>query len=343
MRFQNVRIAAFGHALAPDRVTSLELESRLQPLYDRFRLHPGRIEMMSGIRERRFWKPGTWPSQEATRAAEHALERCDVDRDRIGCIIHAAVNRDFMEPATATIVHHSLGLRDECMPLDISNACLGVANGMVVVANMIERGQIDAGLVVAAEDGRRLVEATIDTLLHDETITKARLKEAFASLTIGSGAAAVVLERADDRPDQHLVGGAVLSATEHNVLCRGDVDGRSGPLMRTDSEALLIAGDALASRTFDCLLEELDWKLEDLDRTITHQVGVAHKRVLFETMGIDVAIDYPTLETLGNMASVSLPLSFSMALDAGFIENGHRIMMLGIGSGLNCLMLGVEW
>ena len=345
MRFQDVRIAGFGHVLAPDRVTSLELEARLAPLYERFRLHPGRIEMMSGIRERRYWKPGTMPSTEATRAAEDALEKCGIDRDRIGCLIHASVCRDFMEPATATIVHEALGLRPDCMPFDLSNACLGVANGMVLVANMIDQGQIEAGLVVAGEDGRPLVDATISALLADESLTKAALKEAFASLTIGSGAAAVVLERAAGAaPGQRLVGGAVLSATEYNVLCRGGIDGKhSGPLMRTDSEALLVAGDELANRTFEELLRELDWTLQDITRTITHQVGTAHKRVLFENMGIDETIDFPTLETLGNMASVSLPLSFSMALDAGFIEHGHRVMMLGIGSGLNCLMLGVDW
>ncbi|MEW6072047.1 MAG: 3-oxoacyl-ACP synthase III [Planctomycetota bacterium] len=345
MRFRNVRIAAFGHALAPDRVTSLALEERLAPLYARFRLHPGRIEMMSGIRERRFWPPGTPPSQEAARAAEAALAASGVDRDRIGCLVHASVCRDYLEPATATIVHESLRLPPSCMPFDVSNACLGVANGMVLVANMIDQGQIEAGLVVAGEDGRPLIESTIAALLADEQLTKAALKEAFASLTIGSGAAAVVLERMGaGRTDQRLVGGAVLAATQHNVLCRGGIDGRhAGPLMRTDSEALLRAGDELAARTFAEFLREIDWRREDIDRTVTHQVGTAHKRVIFETIGLAETIDYPTLETFGNMASVSLPLSFSMAVEAGFIRHGERVMMLGIGSGLNCLMLGVEW
>lgn len=345
MRFQNVRIAGLGHVLAPDRVTSLELEARLQPLYDRFHLNPGRIEMMSGIKERRFWDPGTAPSTEATKAAQIALEKCGFDRDRIGCLIHASVSRDFLEPATATLVHRDLGLRDDCHLFDISNACLGAANGMVMIANMIDQGQIEAGMVVVAEDGRPLVNATIETLLTDETLTKAMLKEAFASLTIGSGAAAVILERApDERPGPRLIGGAALSATEHNVLCRGGAEQtQTGPLMRTDSEALLIAGDKLASRTFRRALEILEWKVKDLDRIVTHQVGVAHKRVLFESIGVDHAIDYPTLERLGNMASVSLPLSLSEAVDEGFIEAGHKLVMLGIGSGLNCLILGLEW
>jgi acyl-CoA:acyl-CoA alkyltransferase len=345
MRFKNVRVAGLGHVLAPDRVTSLELEARLQPLYERFHLNPGRIEMMSGIKERRYWKPGTPPSEEATKAGRIALQKSGVDPRRIGCLIHASVSRDFLEPATAAIVHHHLGMRDDCTLFDISNACLGVANGMVVVANMIDAGQIEAGMIVAGEDGRPLVDATIDSLLHDENLTKAALKEAFASLTIGSGAAAVILERSDaDRPTPRLIGASALSATEHNVLCRGGTDGKhEGPLMRTDSEALLVAGDKLASRTFRCLLDDLDWKLEEIDRIVTHQVGVAHKRVLFETMGVDEAIDYPTLEELGNMASVSLPLTLSKAVEVEFIEPGHKVVMLGIGSGLNCLMLGLEW
>ena len=51
--------------------------------------------------------------------------------------------------------------RAECMVYDVSNACLGLMNGIVQVANMIELGQIRAGLVVGTENGRPLVENTI--------------------------------------------------------------------------------------------------------------------------------------------------------------------------------------
>jgi len=348
MRFQDVRIAAFGHALPEERVGSLELEERLAPLYDRFRLQPGRLELMTGIRERRFWPAGTRPSEAAARAAEDALEKSGVARERIGCLIHASVCRDFLEPATATVVHRRLGLDDACTVFDLSNACLGVANGMVLVAQMIERGDVAAGLVVAGEDGRALVEQTIEHVLEDETLTKKGFKHAFASLTIGSGAAAVVLERATPERahstgGQRLLGGAVLSATEHNVLCQGDRMDGAGPLMSTDSEAMLRAGNELAARTFRLFRDELGWEREAIDRVVTHQVGSAHRRLLFETLGLHPAIDFPTVETLGNVGSASLPLGFSLALHAGHIEAGQRVAMLGIGSGLNCLMLGVEW
>ena len=102
MRFENVHLEAFGHALPEERVRSDELEERLGELYARLRLHVGRLELMSGIRERRFWPPGTRPSEVAARAGEDALERSGLDRSRLGILIHTSVCRDFMEPATAS-------------------------------------------------------------------------------------------------------------------------------------------------------------------------------------------------------------------------------------------------
>ncbi len=342
LRYENVRIDAIAHALPERVVTSVSLEERLAPLYERLRLRVGRFELMSGIRERRHWDAGTRPSTVAAQAGNLALAKCGIARERIGVLIHASVCRDFLEPSTASVVHSRLELGEHCTAFDLSNACLGVANGMTLVANMIELGQVEAGMVVAGEDGAPLVEQTIRTLLADERAGKEELKAAFASLTIGSGAAAVVLSRTDAREGRRLVGATVGAASEHHELCHGDRTDGGGPLMDTDSEALLHAGNALATRVWGAFLSELGWTTADIDRIVTHQVGVAHRRLLFETLGLDLDRDFPTVETLGNIGSVSLPLSFSLAEDEGFVAPGQRIAMLGIGSGLHCLMLALE-
>jgi 3-oxoacyl-[acyl-carrier-protein] synthase-3 len=346
MRFEHVRVAAVAHALPEERVGSEELERRLAPVYERLRLRPGRLELMSGIRERRFWPRGARPSAAAALAGEAALARAGLPRGKIGCLIHGAVSRDFLEPATASVVHAGLGLGPDCQVFDLSNACLGVLNGMALLAGMIEREEIEAGLVVSGEDGRSLVEQTLADLLERERTDgelRSALKQAFASLTIGSGAAAVVLERAR-APGQRLLGGAVLTASEHHELCQGDrVEAGGGPLMATDSEALLAAGAELAARTFARFLGELRWTRSEIERVVTHQVGSAHRRALFEQLELDPALDYPTVETLGNTGSAALPIALSLALEAGAVRPGQRLALLGIGSGLSSLMLGLEW
>jgi 3-oxoacyl-[acyl-carrier-protein] synthase-3 len=80
-----------------------------------------------------------------------------------------------------------------------------------------------------------------------------------------------------------------------------------------------------------------------VDRYICHQVGSVHRRKLYEALGLDPAKDFSTFETLGNTGSVALPATLALAIEAGAIQAGHKVGLLGIGSGLNCLMLGLEW
>lgn len=344
MRYRHVRLEAFGHALPDEVTTSTELEERLAPLYERLGVSVGRLELMSGIRERRFWPEGTLPSAVAARAGEVALERSGFDRERVGLLIHSSVCRDFLEPATASVVHHRLGLPARCAAFDLSNACLGFANAMGVVARAIEGGEIEAGLVVSGEDGGPLVRETLRALTGRPEVGRRELKLAHASLTIGAGAAALLLTRDSiAKTDRALEGGVTLADTSAVELCHGDVeDGSAGPLMETESERLMHAGNALAARTWEAFLAELEWTAESVDRTVTHQVGIAHRRLLLETLGIDPARDYPTVETLGNIGSVSLPITYALAEEAGHIAPGQRVAMLGIGSGLHCSMLGVR-
>ncbi len=342
MRFQHVALPAFGYALPDECVSSDALEERIGAVYERLNLSVGRLELMSGIRERRFWPPGTRPSDVAARAGAQALERSGLERSQLGCLVFASVCRDFLEPASASVVHHRLELPETCEAFDLSNACLGFASAMALVAGRIERGEITAGLVVAGEDGRPLVEETLRAL-GAEGVGRPEIKRAYASLTIGSGAAALVLARRDAFPEaRRLLGATSLADTAHHALCSGDVSaGGGGPLMETDSEALLQAGNALAARTFERFLAEQEWTRGSIDKIVTHQVGAAHRRLLFETLALDPARDYPTVSSLGNIGSVSLPISFALAQEADFFAPGDRIAMLGIGSGLQSAMLAV--
>ena len=230
--------------------------------------------------------------------------------------------------------------------LDLSNACLGVLNGMLYVADLIEAGRIAAGVAVGTETGRDLVEGTIESLLENPAATRADVKAAFASLTIGSGSAAAVLCREDFAPTApKLLGGAVRTDTSHAALCTGgdapDAAGR--PRMTTDSEALLHAGVALARRTWDDFLTELNWTAETPAHAVTHQVGRAHQRLLFEALGLNPALDFPTVAEHGNTGAAALPTAAALAADAGVYKPGETVAWLGIGSGLNCVMLGWEW
>ncbi|MCK4658976.1 MAG: 3-oxoacyl-ACP synthase III [Phycisphaerae bacterium] len=348
MKFEQVCLEAFGYLLPEQVVTSAEIERQLAPVYERFNLHQGRLELMTGISERRFWADDTLPSDAAGNAGRRALEIAGVAPEDIECLIHTSVSRDFLEPATASVVHHNLGLSPRAVVYDISNACLGFVNGMLSLANMIELGQVKRGLIVAGESSRQLVESTITDLVNDPQVTRQKLKRAFSSLTIGSGAVALVMTHASVSAGGHrLLGGTAQAATEDNHLCRGSGDHGFAPnatmLMNTDAETLLERGCELAGRTWADFRQTLGWSADDVERCYCHQVGVSHRERLYEAVGLDLSKDFSTFEFLGNVGSVSLPLTMAMGVEQDPPPPHTRIAMLGIGSGLNCIMLGVGW
>lgn len=341
MKFENVCIESLAVALPDEVWSSADIEERLRPLYERLKLPAGRLELMTGIRERRMWSAGTRPSDASAAAGRAVLAKSAVRSDQIDLFIHAAVSRDMLEPATASFAHRKIGLPARAQIFDVSNACLGFLNALTIAAGLIESGQIRCALVVSGENGRPLVEQTLRTLL-ERPLTRNEIKPYFANLTIGSGAVgAVVCHRSLVAGRAHrLLGGIARAATQHSDLCQGDTYGAESLAMQTDSEQLLLAGVTLAKETWTEFTAEQG---SEFSRYICHQVGSTHRRKLYETLGLDLARDFSTFETLGNTGSVALPATLAAAVDAGSVRDGDRVGLLGIGSGLNCLMLALEW
>ena len=338
MRFESVNIARVDHVDAPVRVTSRELEERMADTLRRLKLPLGMLESLTGIVARRVWEEGQQPSDAATLAAHKVIGKSGVDPARIGALISTSVCRDFIEPSVACLVHARLGLSPGCVNFDLANACLGFLNGMEMVGNMIERGQIEYGLVVDGESSRFVVDSTIERLNAAPT-THDDYRRNVATLTLGSGAAAMLLCRADLAPEAHrFVGGVTLAATEHNDLCRGQVDG-----METNTKGLLDAGVALAGRTFALGKRELGWSSGELAELVLHQVSKTHTEKLAGALELDLDKVLRTYPEFGNVGPAAVPIALSKASEAGRLSKGSRVSLMGIGSGLNCYMAEVVW
>jgi acyl-CoA:acyl-CoA alkyltransferase len=346
MLFSNVYIESFGYELAPNVVTSDDIEKRLEPVYEALRFQKGQLEALTGIRERRFWDPGFPMHEGAIKAGLKALDASSILPENIGMLVYGGVCRDNLEPATACAVSNGLGLGSETLIYDVSNACLGVLNGIIQVANSIALGQIKAGLVVSCESARQIVDFTIERLL--ETRDMDHFKKTIATLTGGSGAVAVLLTDASVSNTGHrLLGGVVKSATEHHQLCRWGPDTgipASGfHVMETDSVGVLQYGVTLGIETYDAFKKELSWPEDMPDKVICHQVGATHQRNILQSIGIQKEKDFTTFKYLGNIGTVSLPITAAIADEREFLVRNDRVGFFGIGSGLNCLMLGIRW
>ena len=334
-RLGNTSILSVGAVEAPIVMPSSAFDDRLATAYDRVGLLPGMLVKLAGVRERRWWPDDVSFADGAAMAGAKALAEAGIQPEQVGVMINTSVSREHLEPSTAVAVHHQLGLPTSCLNFDLANACLGFVNGIQLAGIMIDSGQADYALIVNAEGSRHTQEVTLDRLNAPDA-TAEDIKSQFATLTLGSGSAAMVLGRSDAHPEGHrVVGGVSRAGTEHHDLCVGDLE-----RMRTDSKKLFENGIALAMDTWNDAQQEFDWAGE-IDWFVAHQTSTVHLRAMANALGVDPERFPVTVETYGNMGPAAVP--FTLAKNADRMRAGERILLLGIGSGLNTSFAEIVW
>ena len=346
MRYQDVYIEGMGFEIPPNLVTTEAIDAQLAPVYSKLGMQQGSLEVMTGLRERRFWDDGTRPSEAATKAALKAIANAGIPRDAIGAVLNCSVCRDYLEPATATVIARRLEIPAETILFDVSNACLGFATGLSVAANLIELGQAQAVLVTSSEAASEVVENTIKALLANPS--EALFLASIPSLTLGSASVAFLLvHRSLKKKGIRFLGGATLNDSQQSELCLWGPDtgfpSKLNHTMMTDGKVLLEKGAILAKKTWNRFLAEVQIDPKRIDRTFCHQVGILHRNLVFNTLGLDVAMDYTTYEYLGNTGSAAMPTTLAVGVENHAFMPGQTAVMMGIGSGLVCTMYGLQW
>jgi 3-oxoacyl-[acyl-carrier-protein] synthase-3 len=333
-RLRNTAVLSVCAVEAPIVVPSSGFDDRLAATYRRVGMKPGMLAERAGVVERRWWPTDVSFADAAAMAGAKALAEAGIIPAQVGIMINTSVSREYLEPSTAVAVHHQLGLPTSCLNFDLANACLGFVNAIQLAGNMIDSGQADYAVLVDAEGSRYTQEVTLSRLEGEEA-TAEDLRSQFATLTLGSGAAAMVLGRADRHPEGHrVVGGVSRAGTEHHDLCVGDLD-----RMRTDTKRLFEAGLALALDTWKDAKAEFDW--QGIDWFVAHQTSVVHIRAMAAALGVDPSRFPLTLPTYGNMGPAAVP--FTLARHADDLRSQDRILLLGIGSGLNTSYAEIIW
>ena len=331
---RNVALLSVASLLAPFITTSDEIDRRLKPVLARLRLPTGLLQRVAGVYERRNWGPNETFDDAAVKAGKIALREAGIKPSEVGLLINTSVTRKHLEPSVAVRIHHGLGLPSSAINFDIANACLGFVNGMTLAAQLIDSGQIKYAVIIDGEDADEIQANTIERLGRPGIKRKDFMSE-FASLTLGSGAAAAVLGPADAHPGGHrILGGVTRAATQFNGLCVGSVDG-----MFTDAKALLKGGMELVVSAWT--EAKRDWSWSNMDRYIVHQVSDVHTNAIVKATGMDKAKVPLTYPTLGNVGPASIPITLSQ--EASKLQPGNRVLLMGVGSGLNTAMMELVW
>ena len=181
-------------------------------------------------------------------------------------------------------------------------------------------------------------------MLQKPDSTNPQFREAMATLTLGSGAVAMLLTHERFATTSHSVNGMVsLADSASSRICLGTPE-----WMKTDGKALLQNGVELAAQTWALAQEKFGWSVEVLNQYLCHQVGAKHMATLTSKLGVPVEKAFLTYPELGNTGPAAVPMALSLAVSgweygAATVKDGDRLALMGIGSGLTVAMMDVTW
>lgn len=349
-RFKHVCIESFAVHMPDEEVTSAQIEDKLAPIYQRLGIPFGTLEKLSGIKSRYFFPPTVKPSAVATVAAKQALEQIGFDRSHLKAVFSCSVTRDYFEPATACLVHRNLGLPEQSIALDITNACIGFSNGIMLLGNLIETGVVKAGILVSGENISRTVDSLLAHMLKDESVGREELIQMLPTFTLGCGAVAYVLCHESIATRKHkIIGWATRSASEFNDLCSGNGDfcvaqvTGFNPIMSTESSKLIDSASKLGGRVWKDFSSAFGWTKDDVDHIFCHQVGRQVNQGFYDEMALDFEKEFTIYRKFGNLISAALPTALAMGVKEKNLQPGEKVLLTAFGSGLNCIFTGIEW
>jgi 3-oxoacyl-[acyl-carrier-protein] synthase III len=338
-QWENIALLSSGYYIPEGKITSDEIESRLEGVYHKIGLKSGHLYALTGVKERRVGPRHFSPSLIATIAASKALAKLGIEGKDLGAVLYTGVCRDFLEPATAALIHKNLKMSEDAEAIDISQACSGFLAGLIQAAEMLSSRPTKPILVVTGENASQIYEDTLKGILEKET--QESYFEQLASLTLGSAGVAFILARTgEDSSNPKLTASVSLMDSANSHLCVGK-NTPTGLTMKTDGVGLLKHGLNLAKKGFR-EFQELT-TISQWDHYLTHQVSKKHYLEFFRMMELDQKKGPCYLEYLGNTGSAAVPLGLCFLQEERKIHKDQNVCLLGIGSGLNIQMLGFKW
>ncbi len=332
----NSTIISAGMALPSQVVTTKSLLDEANT--ERYGIPSTMIEEDLGIIEVRHAGAETEFAQLAARAAEDAISQFSGSIDHIDALIYCGISADYVEPSTAHFVADILGI-DPNMCFDVSNACHGIASGIVLGDSLIKTGACRYVLLVTAELGSRVTRGVIQQFKARKLRFKAQ--NLMGGFSVGDAGGATIMGVAEGLKGVQFISSRTQS--KYNKLCyysHADGGGINGEMdmPKICVTTLKLLRD-LTSGTYS-----LDsWSPENIDELVLHQVGWKIYDRMLAVLLLPPEKSIKTFPWLGNIASATIPVNLNQMFNQGRIKEGDRVLLQTTGSGITASHIGIAY
>jgi 3-oxoacyl-[acyl-carrier-protein] synthase-3 len=302
--------------------------------YDNILVKNGLLERLFGLNIRYFANNETQVSDLACAAATKILEK--YSKTTIDLLIFAAASSDLIEPATANIIQAKLDL--SCPVMDIKNACNSFVSAIQTASAFVEAGYYKNVLIV---NGEKLSEV-INYNPRDEV----HFARCLASYGLGDAGAAVLIGQGEG---SKIIYQNFTSRGKYWNLCT--VEGGGSLAFREADKYYFESESGAMKEVFNKMIpefvlqsfQEANWKLEDIDCVISHQVSNTTINQIADKLNIPLEKCVNTYGIYGNTGAATIPLAVDYALKESKLKKGDKLFILGMAAGISLSVQLIEW
>lgn len=292
----------------------------------------------TGIVERRISAPGEAPSDMGVRAAQRCLQNAGVDKSEVDLIVVATATPDQSQPATACLLQEKLGVAEgQCPAFDVSSVCSGFVFALDVAQSMMlaSHTRFRHALVIGADAFSKIMN----------------WNDRRTCIFFGDAAGAVLLSRTDDERRIHFRLGSdgrgsrciEVPAGGSKIPVTPEVLDKHLNTFNMDGPKVWDFAMRAVPRAIQQLLGEHNLKPRDLDLLVLHQSNLRMIENIMTALELSMEQTITTVETYGNTAAASIPLTLDKAREAGRLKAGSKVMLCGFGGGLSWGAALVDW
>lgn len=269
-----------------------------------------KFEKMVGVKERRISPESVSTCILAVEAANKLKQEGRIDPGKIDAVIFVSQTPDYILPATACVIQHRLGIKNDCIAYDINLGCSGFVYGVFVAASLLKMDGVNTVLMCGGDTVSKLTDS------HDAASTP----------LFGDAGFAVVLSRNMAAPDMHYA--FMTDGSGHAVI-----ECKHGERLKMDGMDVF---NFTINEVPDLIKEQMGnacLTADNIDYLVLHQANKYVLKQVAMMTGFSMKKVPISMDRYGNTSSASIPLTLCdvAANDVGI----RKIMMSGFGVGLS--------
>lgn len=322
--FKNVKISGISTVVPSKELCLLDDKE----LYGGNEKKINRVVKSSGFLKRRVSESEVMTSDMCLQAANDLIDNLNVDKSTIDAVLFLSYTPDYLMPATSYVLHKKLGLTQNCLCMDIPQACSGYVLGLFQASMLINSGYKRVLLLVGDSFSK------YTDMFKDHTAP-----------VFGDAGTATMVEYDENTETIYFNINSDGNGYDSLICENGGFKNIPNKNSFYDNGEFIYKAKMDGGRVFDFTMNNITPSLSDLlkfssknkddfDYYVFHQANKFILQNIARQLEIDeTKMPVETLSKYGNQCGASIPCTISDQLHEKI--KGKNVLMAGFGVGLS--------